>query len=340
VFDRGMVSDGNLNLLEQDRIKYISAMDRNQLKAITNIDYAGETSEEVVKAIMASEKFTKLSETTYYHEVKSGEGEKRRYILCFNPQLCEDQRNARRQAVSRFESSVRAINQELLEAKNSREEDCTLNKFKREMSIEQKGYLEVVLRQKNLKLEAENGETKTIRTYQGKVMIDEKKMINAGQLDGFWMIVTNHTERTEDNTFKMSAEEVIKPYKDKVIIESSFRDIKSFLEISPVHVWTIEHVKAHYTICVLAYLLDRTLSLRLHEKPGVCSKDVVAHPRLYEELSKCLLNRYKIKGTATETVGLTCPTDKQKELLERIGLTHMLQEDIAKKYFAEFASYV
>jgi len=32
VFDRGMVSDDNLNLLEESGIHYISAMDKNQLE--------------------------------------------------------------------------------------------------------------------------------------------------------------------------------------------------------------------------------------------------------------------------------------------------------------------
>jgi len=39
VFDRGMVSDDNLTLLEKDGIKYISAMDKNQLENITEIDF-------------------------------------------------------------------------------------------------------------------------------------------------------------------------------------------------------------------------------------------------------------------------------------------------------------
>jgi len=52
----------------------------------------------------------------------------------------------------------------------------------------------------------------------------------------------------------MAAPDAINPYREKVVIESAFRDIKSFVEIAPVYVWTEEHVKAHFTICVLAYL--------------------------------------------------------------------------------------
>jgi transposase len=39
VFDRGMVSDDNLALIEEAKIKYISAMDKNQIEKITGIDF-------------------------------------------------------------------------------------------------------------------------------------------------------------------------------------------------------------------------------------------------------------------------------------------------------------
>jgi transposase len=338
VFDRGMVSDANLNLLEQSQTKYISAMDRNQLVKFSDIkftDYSGVTSKEIEKNLLTSGIFIKLNETTYYHEVKFNEGGLRRYILCFNPQLCDDQRRAREDALFRFRSVVRGVNKELLNAKNSRDEKSTRNKFDNEMSIEQKGYLKIVLKKKKLSYENDKCKTVTVNTYQGTVEVDETKFQTAGQMDGFWMIVTNHTEQNADKVFSISAEDVISPYKEKVVIESAFRDIKSFLEISPIHVWTIEHVKAHYTICVLAYLLDRTLTLRLHEKPGNCSSDVVAHEKLYKELKKCLVNRTSVAGVKAETLGLTRPTKNQQELLERIGLTHLLQKGFVNKCFAK-----
>ncbi len=338
IFDRGMVSDDNLSLLEDEDIKYISAMDRNQLTSLADVtfeSFSDMTAEEVEKKVCTSKKFTNLNESTYYHEVEMEKDAKRRYILCFNPQLCSDQKEARSNGITHFEQKVRDINRELLNAKSSRNKESTLKKFKREMSIEQQGFLEIKLRQKSIETESQYVRIKKISTYQGKVIIHKEKVQDAGKLDGFRMIVTNHIEKNGNDAFEMNAEEVIKPYRDKVVIESSFRDIKSFLDISPIHVWTIDHVKAHYTICILAYLLDRTLTLRLHEKTGVASKDIVAHPRLYAELEKCLLNRTRIEGTTVEAVGLTRPTIRQKELLERIGLTHLLQEEIIRKQYME-----
>ena len=76
--------------------------------------------------------FTKLNDTTYYREVPGNSD--RRYILCFNPQLFRDQRQARRQAINDFEAFVDMMNQELSAAKYSRQHQATYDKFKRRRS--------------------------------------------------------------------------------------------------------------------------------------------------------------------------------------------------------------
>jgi len=86
---------------------------------------------------------------------------------------------------------------------------------------------------------------------------------------------------------------------------------------------------------VLAYPLDRTLTLKLHEVPGTFSKDVVTHVKLYKELARCLVNRTSVKGTGLETLGLTRPTEIQQDLLKRTGLTHLLKMDFVNKCFAK-----
>ena len=113
-----------------------------------------------------------------------------------------------------------------------------------------------------------------------------------------------------------------------MIIESCFRDIKSFVEIAPVYVWSKKHVEAHYTICVLSYLIDRTLTLLLHEKPGKESEDIVTHKRIYEELTECRWNRIKLVEGGQETYGLTQQTTRQRDFLERIEMTHLVSEPV------------
>ena len=329
VFDRGMVSDDNLTLLEGDEIKYISAMDKNQIEDITGLDFnqfAHLDPQHADKQAEELEGFTKLDGNTYYSEVVSKEN--RRYILCFNPQLFKDQRKARDQAITNFNTFADNLNTELVKARKSRQQEATYKKFKKVASrYKLSKFVDV-----SLEIIHVRGKTDDIkiRTYQGSVIIDKEKKIDAGKLDGFWLLVTNHTEKNRNN-FKVSSKEAISPYRDKVVIEAAFRDIKSFVEVSPVFVWTETHVKAHYTICVLSHLINRTLTLRLHKFKGNLTAGVVSHEKLYAKLSGCMIDQIKIENVGLSTYNMSKSDDEQKELLDRIELRELLRDNIIKK---------
>lgn len=331
VFDRGMVSDDNLSLLEGDGIKYISAMDKNQIENITEIDFStfpDLNPKKIDKQVDKLPEFKKINGNTYCREIKV-DG-KRRYILCFNPQLFKDQRKAREQAIAIFRTFVTNLNLELLGAKKSRQRKTTYSKFKKRFEkVKLSGFVDVALSIKHV-YRQKNGAKHKIRTYQGTVVVDDDKMCLARKRDGFWLLVTNHSEK-EDQEFKLKTEEAITPYREKEIIEEAFRDIKSFVKIEPVFVWTEDHVKAHYTICVLSYLINRTLSMHLHENKGDKSKEIVAHQKLFKESSKCMLDYIEVKNIQQKKYNLTKPSAKQKELLQRVGLPSLINRKILHK---------
>lgn len=323
VFDRGMVSEDNLSLLETAGIKYISAMDKNQIEAITDIDFSQFlhlTEQNIDKDVKDLPNFIELSENLYCKEVKViGE---RRYILCFNPQLFQDQQKAREKSLGEFEEQLRILNEELLNAQKGRTLKATNNKFQEHLKKNKlQEFVSISLEETWARKETKKG-PKAITTYQGKMVVDRTKMRQSGRLDGFWLLVTNHSERC-DGAFERSTKSVVEPYREKVVIESSFRDIKSFVEIAPVYVWTSSHIHAHYTICVLAHLLNRTLSLSLSKHAGNKSADIIAHGRLYDELSQCNLNLLRNNGQE-DVYCLTQPTERQRELLNRLKMQHLV----------------
>ena len=332
VFDRGMVSDDNLCLLEEAEIKYISAMDKSQLEGITGIDFSKFSDfdqEHVVKQIEKIKNFTKLNDNTYYQEVKV-DG-KRRYILCFNPQLFKDQRKARYQTIENFQSFTNNLNAELLMAKRSRQRKVTYKKFKQGITkFKLTNFIDVILQIKHIVRKNADGIEKKIRSYQATVKVDKKCLKMAGKLDGFWLLVTNHVEK-KDDLFQMSPQQAISPYRDKVVIEAAFRDIKSFVHVAPVYVWTELHVKAHYTICVLSHLINRTITLRLHENEGDLTKPIVSHEKLYEQLSGCMVDRINIENVSLSTYNMSLSTNEQKELLDRVGLRSLVSRNIVEK---------
>ena len=324
VFDRGMVSDENLSEIELAGIKYISAMDRNQIEKIVDIKFDSFSHfepENIDSQIKKITDFKKLNDATYYQEIKI-DG-KRRFILCFNPALFKDQRKAREEAVSNFKDFVKELNAELHAAKKSRQRKPTYEKFERQLKKNKlNSFVDVKL--DILHVNSKNGAS-DIRTYKAEVIVDEEKMTHAGQLDGFWLLVTNHIKNNHGQ-FELSAAKAIMPYREKTIIESAFRDVKSFIEISPVFVWREIHVQAHYTSCVLAYLIDRSLDLRLHSSKGNLTEDVVSHQRLFKQLADCKIDKIKIKNIGLSTCNITQPTPQQLELLKRIELTSLMSK--------------
>ena len=323
VFDRGMVSEDNLSLLEASTIKYISAMDKNQIEAITEIDFSQFlhlTEQNIDREAKKLPNFIRLSETLYCWEVKViGE---RRYILCFNPQLFQGQQKTREGSLEGLREQLQILNEELLSAQKNIALKATNNKFQELLKKSKlQDFVSISLEETWVRKETKKG-PKAITTYQGKMTIDRAKMRQSGRLDGFWLLVTNHSEHCGAG-FERDTRSVVEPYREKVVIESSFRDIKSFVEIAPVHVWTSKHVHAHYTLCVLSHLLNRTLSLRLSKDGGDKSADIIAHGKLYDELSSCNLNRLRSDGQA-DVYCLTQLTDRQRELLNRLKMTHLV----------------
>ena len=115
-------------------------------------------------------------------------------------------------------------------------------------------------------------------------------------------------------------DDTIKPYRDKTIIESAFRDIKSFIEIKPIGVWTEKHVKAHFTICVLAYFINRMICLRLHQNQGNLTKDVISHQKAYKILSEGSIDKIRIKNVAVQGYKLSGLNEHIYEIVKRLKM--------------------
>ena len=103
-----------------------------------------------------------------------------------------------------------------------------------------------------LDIDKQTGEV--IKTDKLVVFLDEK-LEKYKETMGFYSIVTSEIE-TEDK-------EVINKYHGLSRIEDSFRIIKSDLEGRPIHVWTKEHINAHFLICFIALTIIRIIQYKI-----------------------------------------------------------------------------
>lgn len=100
----------------------------------------------------------------------------------------------------------------------------------------------------NFKIDAKTGE---VIADKAVLYLDEDKIAEDAQYDGYYSVVSSE--------YKCSDSEIMDLYHGLLKIEESFKITKSELETRPVHVWTKEHMNAHFLTCFVALLLLRLL---------------------------------------------------------------------------------
>ena len=99
-------------------------------------------------------------------------------------------------------------------------------------------------------LSAKRGYKRFLRqTKTGKLRIDRAAVNAEAQLDGKFLL------RTSDPT--LTAEDVALGYKQLLEIERAWRDMKTTLDLRPVHHRKEDRIRAHVLLCWLALLLIR-----------------------------------------------------------------------------------
>ena len=322
VFDRGMVSDDNLLHLEESKnYLYITAMDKNQLSGVVGFEsekFKNFTEETTEKEIL-SKGLTKYDDSAYYKDLGVDDSD-RRHILVFNPDLLKDQRKVREKLTRMAEVALEEERIALMGAKKSRNKNPTekridriLEKFKVNDCL---GYsLEGVV------ITTEGGYE--VGTFNLKYRRKEEAIEKAMLTDGMWMLVTNITKTTEPDKFRLSPEKLIRAYRDKNRVEEGFRELKSFLKFQPTFVYTDEHVRAHYTICILGYLLDVTVTNKLREAPIRDVSSVSSVSKVYSTLARCEVAKLGVRGVKCEGKKLMSLTDVQKNILELFNCKYL-----------------
>ena len=161
---------------------------------------------------------------------------------------------------------------------------------------------------------------RTLKSYQVEVEKRTTKIDEAALLDGVCAFVTNHIEK-EQGKFRFDTERIISAYREKTQIEDAFKNIKSFVKIRPFNVNTDEHVKAVYTICVLAYFLNRDLANRRKHFEG---KDFLNSDELYRPLRSCKLITLT-ENIQNKRVSRSIELNReQKAILSKLNMDHLI----------------
>jgi transposase len=151
------------------------------------------------------------------------------------------------------------------------------------------------------KLSAKRGYKRFLRqTKTGKLRID-RAAVNAEQhLDGKFLL------RTSDPT--LTAEDVALGYKQLLEIERAWRDMKTTLDLRPVHHRKEDRIRAHVLLCWLALLLIRIAENQTND----------TWRNLRDELQRMHLGTFTgPAGTSRQRTELTA---RQREILHALGV--------------------
>ena len=331
VFDRGMVSSDNLLTLEGQEWKYVSAMDRDE---IATSDFFSEAVPEPAtpddwEQIMAMREFIPFDENglLYYREFEWGN---RRHILSFDVARFLDEQKMLEQRIQQVLGWVQQKNQALAQAKKARNKE----KLKREIQVllkrkRVKKFLNVHIEPHTIALTNKKGEQRTVETFQLSSVIDQTPLQKEQRLHGITCFITN---LPKDHS---SARDIIQWYRRKNKVEEAFHEIKSHLQLRPIHLVREQRVKAHVTICMLAYFFYNDIERRLKEK-GVA----ISPMTMLNLLTKCQVNKLKFKNNNQVKLSITEPSDRQKELLQAIGCESVINPKLVKQVLKKVENWL
>jgi transposase len=326
VFDRGMVSDENLlNLENKQSYLYITALDKPQITGVkkVNLERFKDFTNETIEKEILSKGLTKYDEVTFYEDMGI-DSASRRHILIFNSDLLNDQRKTREKLIDIAIKELEEEKKLLLNAKKSRNLKPTeykINEILRRRGVQ--SFIDPKF--ESINIYGEDGSS--IRSFNLTYEINVEAIKKAMLVDGIWMLVTNITETLESEEDRLKPEELINAYRDKNRIEEAFRNVKSFIKFQPTFVYTDDHVRAHYTICILSYLLDVTVTNRLRQKP---IEEIGSVEKVHRILRRCEVGKLSVKGSDRSGLKLMPITDEQKSVLRLFDCNYIVKGEFLK----------
>jgi transposase len=325
VFDRGLVSQKNLKLLSTDQaLKFISALDKPQIPKVDGIDlrpFARLPEKAVEEWLKSSPDFKTFDTKVFYKDL--GVINEMRHVLSINTKLLREERKLRRQKLRQFSRFLKKLNDELKQAQRDRDFEATRNKVQAELKKLKlkRFFVDPLLKPITVEHRIAKGDLKTVSSFQVEIKRDEAALAAAKLLDGLCVFITNHTQK-RGRGYAMNARNILQAYRDKTEIEDAFKNMKSFVKLRPFFVNTDQHVRAVFTICVLAYHLNKTLARMRKEIEGY---DFLNSDELYDPFRDSRLVTMTDPTTKSRSEKVIPPSNDTKALLKKLNLSGLLQ---------------
>lgn len=252
--------------------------------------------------ILALHAFQPTDENQFFY-TREGSIGPRRFIFSFDVSRFFGDIDSRNKRIAKAMAWIAEKNASLSAAKKSRRKETVERDVKQMLAKRKlKSLLQVTVTPIEVEVAKKDGTTRRVQSFQLAAEIDKMKEIEIRKSDGMTCFITNEA------TF--SPAQVIQKYREKNKIEEAFREMKSQLALRPIHLTRPERVKAHVTVCILAYLLSNTLEIRLRR-----SKYSSTTQEVLKLVQSCQLNQVGFKGSTYSSITMTEMTEPQKQIM-------------------------
>lgn len=252
IADRGMVSEENLQALENAGLSYVLGIRMRTLPQILTQKLLGWITREDVKEGLRNpdEDMQKVTDNLYVKEFP---------VKDFSE---EELKEFTREKLKKIEKSLQATStfnkEEILSQMKKRRFFVCLNPFLMEEDHRKREFFQKVIKNKISFSKTKdwiikNGYKKYLKFEEGiHPSLDEERLRGEEIYDGKWVLLTNHQTLTSYQTGKY--------YKTLQTIERGFRDLKSLITIQPVFHFKEQRIKAHVFVCFLSLILKWYIS--------------------------------------------------------------------------------
>ena len=320
VFDRGMVSSDHLDLLEQQGLTYLSAMDRDEMSChpLFNEFMPEPASKEDYEQMLALHEFQPTDDNQFFYTREGRIGE-RRFIFSFDVSRFFEDIASRKKRITQAMAWIAEKNASLSAAKKSRNKETLERDVKQILAKRKlKSLLQVTIIPIQLKVAKKDATTSTVNSFHLSAAVNQAKETEMRRLDGMTCFITN------DAT--ISRGQVIQKYREKNKIEEAFREMKSQLALRPIHLTRPERVKAHVSICILAYLLINTMEMMLKNADYSTSPEEVLR-----QVQSCQLNLVGVKNSPNRSITMTEMTEQQHQWIKQLQCENYLKPKVIKQ---------
>lgn len=350
-FDRGMVSDHNLKLLEGKKIRFITALDGDQvnyfkefidfglIEKVKGLDLKKNSDD--IREHLTKDGFKFVRDDLFYKELQFLADQKvrienvteklnlskRRYFLAFNPELAYLAQKHRKRRVEEYKEWVREYNQELSQALADRKKETIDKSIKNEKKRRKIADVRIDYTLTEYKVENKNEKGKIKRAITYKIRLGdvaEKSYEKAKRYDGLWVLITNISSDEDKEFFdKTKFNSYFEIYRLKNTIEEAFKILSNFVGIEPFYVYITKHIKAHFTICVLSYLIDITILNKIRKSDKIDNMDL---HNIFHILKKCKQDIIQLDERKVVSK-ITRVTEKQKKLLDILDCVYLVSPE-------------